>query len=75
MDDLRVFELSRLYVNERLAAAEKERLLLAYGRRPAYLSGFAARAGSILVRAGRRLEKIGGAAHTVPSFEMRQRAV
>jgi hypothetical protein len=75
MDDLRVYELSRLYVSERLAAAEKERLLAAYGHRTASVSGFAAWTGSVLVRVGRRLEKIGGAAHTAPSFEMRQRAV
>lgn len=72
MDDLRAFELSRLYINDRLVEAEKERLLLLYGRRPAYVAWLAARAGSVLVRVGSRLETLGGAAHTTPSFEMRR---
>lgn len=75
LDEQRAFELSRLYVSERLAAAEKERLLRSVGHHGGYLSEFAAWAGSALVRMGRRLETVGGAPESVPSFEMRRRAV
>lgn len=75
MDDQRALELSRLYIEERLAAAEKEHLLRSIGRPRPYVSEFAAWAGSMLVRVGRRLEVIGGATQSGPSFEMRQRAV
>jgi hypothetical protein len=75
MDEQRAFELSRLYVEERLAAAEKEYLLRSLGQQRAYLSGVTGWVGSVLVRVGRRLEVAGGAAHTGPSLEMRQRAV
>jgi hypothetical protein len=75
MDDQRTLELSRLYVAERIAAAEKEYLLQSFGRRRAYRAECAAWVGSALVRAGRRLEAIGGGAQASPSFDMRQRAV
>lgn len=75
LDDLRAFELSRLYVIDRLAEAERERLLRSCEHRHGYVSDVTARAGRVLVRVGRRLETLGGAAHTAPSFEMRRRAV
>lgn len=75
MDDRRAFELSRLYIQERIAAAEREHLLREFGQRRAYFSEFAARAGNLLVRVGRRLEAIGGAAQTGPSLEMQQGAI
>jgi hypothetical protein len=75
MDDQRAYELSRLYIAERIAAAEKEYLLRSIGRPRAYLPELTAWIGSALVRVGRRLEVMGGGAPTSPSFEMRQRAV
>jgi hypothetical protein len=75
MDDQRTLELSRLYVAERIAAAEKEYLLRSFGRRRSYRAECAAWVGSALVRAGRRLEAIGGASQSGPSFDMRQRAI
>ncbi len=75
MDEQRALALSRLYIEERIAAAEKEWLLRAIGTRRASFSVCAAWAGSILVRIGRRLESFGGAAQTAPSFEMRRRAI
>ncbi len=75
MDEQRTLELARLYVAERIAMAEKEYLLRSFGTRRAYRAELAAWVGSALVRAGRRLEKIGGGAQTNPSFDMRQRAV
>jgi len=73
MDEQRALALSRLYVEERIAAAEKEWLLRTVGTRRA--SVCIAWAGGILVRIGRQLESFGGAAHTAPSFEMRRRVV
>jgi len=75
MSDQVALALSQIYVAERLAMAEKEHLLVSAGQSRAYTSVFAAWAGSVLVRLGRRLEAIGGAAHPAPSFEMRQRVV
>jgi hypothetical protein len=75
MDDQRTLELSRLYIADRIAAAEKEYLLRSFGRRHAYRAECAAWIGSVLVRAGHRLEAAGGGAQTGPSFDMRQRAV
>ena len=75
MDEQRMLALSRLYIEERIAAAEKEHLLRMAGMRRASLPACAAWAGSVLVRTGRRLETLGGATHTTPSFEMRRRAV
>ncbi len=75
MDEQRALALSRLYVEERIAAAEKEWLLRTVGARRVSFSVCAAWTGGILVRIGRRLESFGGAAHTTPSFEMRRRAV
>ncbi len=75
MDEQRALALSRLYIEERIAAAEKEWLLRAVGTRRASFSVCAAWVGGILVRIGRQLETCGGAAHTAPSLEMRRRAV
>lgn len=75
MDDQRTLELSRLYVAERIAAAEKEHLLRSFGQQRAWRAECAAWFGSLLVRAGRRLEAIGGGAQAGPSFDIRQRAV
>ncbi len=75
MDGQREFDLSRLYIAERIAASEKEHLLRSTGRPRAYRAECAAWVGSALVRAGRRLEAIGGAAQTGPSFDLHQRAV
>ena len=72
MDEQRMVALSRLYIEERIAAAEKEHLLRTIGTRRASFAACAAWAGGILVRIGRRLEASGGAAHTAPSFEMRR---
>ncbi|GEM_PF-3612776 len=72
VDDQRALALSRLYIEERIAAAEKERLLHTVGVRRAYFSRCAAWTGSILVRIGRRLEAFGGAAHVGTAFEMRR---
>ncbi len=74
MDEQRAWVLSRYYIEERLAAAEKERLLRACGTRRAYLAPMVAWAGSILVRIGRRLEASGGMAHAKAGFEMRRAA-
>jgi hypothetical protein len=74
MDEQRMVALSRLYTEERIAAAEKEYLLRTLGTRRAYFTACVAWAGGILVRIGRRLEASGGAAHTAPSFEMRRAA-
>jgi hypothetical protein len=72
MDEQRMVALSRLYIEERIAAAEKEHLLRAIGTRRAYLPAGAVWAGGVLVRVGHRLEAFGGAAHTPPSFNMRR---
>lgn len=72
MDEQQALALSRLSIEERIAAAEKEWLLRAVDTRRAPFSVCAAWAGGILVRMGRRLETFGGAAHTAPSFEMRR---
>ncbi len=72
MDEQRMVALVRLSIEERIAAAEKERLLRAIGTRRAYIPVCAAWVGSVLVRIGRRLEAFGGGAHTAPSFEMRR---
>lgn len=72
MDEQRMVALSRLYIEERIAAAEKERLLREIGTRRAYIPVCAAWAGSVLVRIGRRLEASGGAPHTKAGFEMRR---
>jgi nicotinic acid phosphoribosyltransferase len=72
MDEQRMVALSRLYIEERIAAAEKERLLRDFGTRRAYVPAGAVWVGGILVRVGRRLEAFGGAAHTAPSFNMRR---
>lgn len=75
MDEQRMLALSRLYIEERISAAAKEHLLRTVGTRRASFPTCAAWAGSVLVRTGRRLESFGGAAHAVPSYEMRRRAV
>lgn len=72
MDEQRALALSRLYIQERIAAAEKEHLLRMVGTRRAYLREAVAWAGSILVRIGRRLESFGGAAHAGAALEMRR---
>ena len=74
MDEQRMVALSRLYIEERIAAAEKEHLLRTVGTQRASLAAGAAWMGGILVRIGRRLEASGGAAHSAPSFEMRRAA-
>ncbi len=74
MDEQRALILSRYYIEERLAAAEKERLLRAYGIRRTYLAPTVAWAGGILVRIGRRLEASGGMAHAKAGLEMRRAA-
>jgi hypothetical protein len=56
-DEQRAFELSQTYVAQRLAGADRERLLLeAAVPRPALTT----RLGGTLIRAGRRLESWGG---------------
>ncbi|MDQ2786077.1 MAG: hypothetical protein M3Y58_13875 [Chloroflexota bacterium] len=75
MNEQQALALSRLSIEERIAAAEKEWLLRTVGTRRASFSRWVAWAGGILVRIGRRLETFGGAAQTAPSFEMRRRAV
>lgn len=72
MDEQRMVALSRLYIEERIAAAEKEHLLRTIGTRRASFSVCAARAGGILVRIGRRLESVGGAPHAKAGFEVRR---
>ncbi len=74
MDEQRALALSRCYIEERLAAAEKERLLRAVGTRRTSLAASVAWAGGALVRIGRRLESLGGAAHGSAAFEMRRAA-
>ncbi len=71
MDESRAYELSRTFIEERLAQAEKERLLNAFGQQRAYRSEAAAWVGSVLVRLGRRLETMGGATQSAPSLGMR----
>jgi len=72
MDEQRALALSRLYIEERIAAAEEAWLLRSVGTRRAYFPICAAWAGGVLVRTGRRLEAFGGAVHTAPSFGMRR---
>lgn len=72
MDEQQIMALSRLYIEERIAAAEKEYLLSAIGTRRAYFPACAAWVGSVLVRAGRRLEAFGSPAHAKAGFEMRR---
>ncbi len=72
MDEQRMLALSRLYIEERIAAAEKEHLLRTVGTRRASFPMCAAWAGSLLVRTGRRLESFGGAPHAKAGFEMRR---
>lgn len=72
MDEQRALALSRLYIEERLAAAEKAWLLRTVGTRRAYFSPGVRWAGGLLVRIGRRLEAFGGAVHTAPAFGMRR---
>jgi len=72
MDEQQALALSRLSIEERIAAAEKEWLLRVVDTRRAPFSVCVAWVGGILVRIGRRLETFGGAAHTAPSFEMRR---
>lgn len=74
MDEQRMVALARLYIEERIAAAEKEYVLRTIGTRRAYFAACAAWVGGMLVRIGHRLEASGGAAHTAPSFEMRRAA-
>ena len=74
MDEQRMVALSRLYTEERIAAAEKEHLLRTIGTRRVSFAAGAVWAGSILVRIGRRLEASGGAARTAPSFDMQRAA-
>ena len=72
MDEQRMVALSRLYIEERIAAAEKEHLLRTVGTRRASFRGVRGM-GRQHPRADRaRLEASGGAAHTAPSFEMRR---
>lgn len=63
-------ELAQMYLEQRLADAAHERLLRqverAHGPRPA----LAARFGALLVRAGRRLEALGGAPQTARSLNL-----
>ncbi|MCA1668042.1 MAG: hypothetical protein LC793_11750 [Thermomicrobia bacterium] len=72
MDEQQALALSRLSIEERIAAGEKEWLLRAVDTRRVPFSVCAAWVGGILVRIGRRLETFGGAAQTAPSFEMRR---
>ena len=74
MDEQRMVALSRLYTEERIAAAEKEQLLRAIGTRRAYFPACAAWIGGALVRAGHRLEAAGGAPPARAGFEMRRAA-
>ncbi len=74
MDEQRALALSRLYIEERIAAAEKAQMLREIGTRRTYLAGAMTWTGSVLVRIGRRLESFGGAAHAGPAFEMRRAA-
>jgi hypothetical protein len=71
MDEQRMLAQSRLYIEERIAAAEKEHLLRMVGARRA---SFPVWVGSVLVRTGRRLESFGGAAQSAPSFNVRRAA-
>lgn len=61
VDQQRTYELSCMYIEQRLADAAHERLLReverARGPRPALTARF----GALLVRTGRRLEALGGA--------------
>lgn len=59
-DEQRAFELSRLYVEQRLADADRERLLLQAKESAGPRQTLATRLGGTLIRAGRRLEAIGG---------------
>ena len=70
-----VYELSQMVIAERLARAERERLLATLGQPRNYLSGCAAWSGGVLVRLGRRLEALGGGAYGAPAVEMRRRTL
>ncbi|MHB8648485.1 MAG: hypothetical protein ACYDAR_22110 [Thermomicrobiales bacterium] len=74
MDEQRALALSRLYIEERIAAAEKEHLLRTVGTRRAYFAVCAAWVGSGLVHIGRRLEAFGGATRAKAGFELRRAA-
>jgi hypothetical protein len=73
MHDERVYELSRLYIEERIAGAARERLLAECGQARNHVSEVAAWGGRLLVRVGRRLETLGGASPMPRPVEMRQR--
>lgn len=73
MDELRAYELSRLYIAERIAKAERERLLIEAGRPRPYIVGLTAWSGGLLVRLGRRIEAAGGVSRASQPVEMRRR--
>lgn len=75
MMDQRAYELSLCYIAERLAAAEEAHLLRAVAPRRSRLPACAAWAGGVLVRAGRRLQAIGGAQTIAPSLGMQRGAM
>ena len=59
-DDQRAFELSRSYMEQRLTEAARERLLHEAEQAAGPQPKLTTRLGGTLVRAGRRLEALGG---------------
>lgn len=73
MDELRAYELSRLYAAERIAEAERARLLAEIGQPRPYVASLMAWSGGLLIRVGHRIEGAGGVPRASQPVEMRRR--